>query len=165
MYISWQCITCRHITQYCCWGYITLNSEDMNNYPWLLVQYFMSSTHLLLTKSILFSTHPPSRSACVRQLSGLLPVQLHERTGGSTFLLNIALHSGDSLPSLPLPSLCFCPFLYCTVPSNWSRGLHFIPGILLLVCFFLCLVITERMHVFVCAEMQQAVLFRTHGIS
>lgn len=34
-----------------------------------------------------------------RQLFGLPPVELHEWTGGCTFLPNIALHSGDSLPS------------------------------------------------------------------
>ncbi len=69
----------------------------------------------------------PALSVCVRQLSGLLPVKLHERTGGRTFLLNIALHSGDSLPclSLPLPALCFVHS--CTVASNSRRGLHFYP--------------------------------------
>lgn len=80
-----------------------------------------SSSHQI---HLIFPHISPSLSVCVGQLSGLLPVKLHERTGGSTFLLNIALHSGDSLPclSLPLPSM----FLHsCTVKSNLSRGLHF----------------------------------------
>lgn len=96
----------------------------------------------------------PTLSVCVGQLSGLLPVKLHERTGGCTFLLNIALHSGDSLPclSLPLPALCFWPFLHCSVQLElWATLLT--EAFFSLFAAFLCRVITERMLCF-CAEMQ-----------
>lgn len=103
---------------------ITLNCENMKNDRRLLVQLLLSSTHLALT--IFHISLPPSLLLCVsvRQLSGLLPGTLHERTGGSTFLLNIALHSGDSLPCL-----CLCPLFvfvhFCVRTSKSSSGLHF----------------------------------------
>lgn len=99
----------------------------------MICDYFRNCTRpppISLTKSILFSTHlslPPSSLSplsAVRQLAGLLPVKLHERTGGSTFLLNIALHSGDSLPSFPLlPSLCLCPLLYRNIQLDLQATL------------------------------------------
>lgn len=105
----------------------------------------------LSLESILFSPHllPPSLPACVRQLSGLLPVKLHERTGGGTFLLNIALHSGDSLPCLPLSlsALCFFLLFFLSVPAlkhpDSSPGQHFyVRAVLLLLCALLSQVIT-----------------------
>lgn len=59
---------------------------------------------------------PPSLSLCVRQLSGMLPVKLHETTGGCTFLLNITLHSGGFLPPSPslLLSISFLLSLSCS---------------------------------------------------
>lgn len=64
----------------------------------------MSSTHLSLSLSTSISSPcpriSPALSICVRQLSGRLPVKLHERTGGCTFQPNITLHSGNSLPCL-----------------------------------------------------------------
>lgn len=115
---------------------------------------------------LIFSTSLPPSLVCVRQLSGLLPVKLHERTGGGTFLLNIALHSGDSLPclSLPLPALCVCPFLRCSIQLEpWAT----LPSEAFFSLFaaFLCRVITERMQCF-CAQMQRAIqCFAPRGIS
>lgn len=76
----------------------------------------------------LISSHPLRVS--VRQLSGLLPVKLHERTGGRTFLPNIALHSGDSLHcSSPSFSPLFPPALSFVLVRSWTttstHRLHF----------------------------------------
>lgn len=105
----------------------------------------------------------PSLSVCVGQLSGLLPVKLHERTGGSTFLLNIALHSGDSLPCLwlPLPALCFfCPFLHCSVQLElWATLLS--EAFFSLFAAFLCRAITGRMLCFLCWNASSHALFCT----
>lgn len=129
-----------------------LNCENMKNDPCELVSLLLSSTHLPLTKSILFSprlSHP----LCVRQLFGLLPVKLHERTGGCTFLLSIALHSGDSLPCLTSLGPLFVSVHFCTEASSSGRGLHSCQTHSSLYAPFLFRVITERMQYF-WAEMQ-----------
>lgn len=141
----------------------------MKNDLWLIVQLFLPSTppHSSFSPNPSYFLHiSPSLSVCVRQLSGLLPVKLHERTGGSTFLLNIALHSGDSLPclSLPLPALCFCPFLHCNVQLEpWATPLS--EPLFSLFASFLCLLITERMLVFVQKFIEPCVILNCHGIS
>lgn len=91
-------------------------AQNMKNDLWLVL-LILSSTYLslFLSKSI-SPCISPALSICVRQLFGLLPVKLHERTGGCTFQPNIALHSGNSLPCL-FPSACS---LFLSVPSRSS---------------------------------------------
>lgn len=67
-----------------------------------------------VSKSISFSSPSLTRCLCVRQLSGLLPVKLHERTGGCTFLLKLCTRGIPSPVSLSCP-FCFCTFLNCNI--------------------------------------------------
>lgn len=102
-------------------SHINQSCENVKNDLWLAGLIF-STTHLSLSLSTSISPPRifPAFSICVRQLFGLLPVKLHERTGGCTFQPNIALHSGNSLPCL-FPS---ARSLFLSAPSPSSRFIH-----------------------------------------
>lgn len=144
-------VLCLHITQLS-----RIHNSELWN--WKKCTEITCATLLVLHSCSHHFPHiPPSLLLCVsvRQLSGLLPGTLHERTGGRTFLLNIALHSGDSLPSL-----CLCPVFvfvhFCLTASKSSGGLHFhrrLTSSCLLL--FFGQIITRKM-LFFCAQMQSA---------
>lgn len=155
MYISWS-----HILNIArpYQDYTTLNRENIEKWSVITCATLLVLHPSLSPNPSSFLHIPPSLlppSVSVRQLAGLLPVKLHERTGGSTFLLNIALHSGDSLPCLSLSYPLFVCFHSCTV--TWSYRLHFnlthSSSCLLLFSVFN----QGKKDAFLCAEVQHAI--------
>lgn len=132
MYISQQCIICQHNGH----TYI-LNCENMKNDPCELVQLLLSSTHLPLTKSIVFSPHLSHPFCLCRTALWAVASQV---TWANRRLYIPAEHSFALRGFPPLshsPGPLFVSVHSCTEASNSSRGLTLLSDAFFSVCCFI----------------------------